>query len=509
MFTFFKKHSVLMSVVAIVIVVVAVIAGRQNAKKDLPIAQSDKKVVLVDARTFRTDSAKISADGTIEAVSQVELRSQISAPVTAVNVSIGDWVSAGDVLVTLQNSDLSAQLDQAKANLALAQAQYSNAGVAIGSANQSAIDKIQDAYIKVDDVIHTQVDQFFNNPTSNNPQLVFGTSNQQLVTTIQSDRSALETTLKVWKDSLSNLSLGMADADLDKALATVQKNLNSVSAFLDKVSEALNSIIISSQTISSGLPTWKIAVSSARAGVSGAIAGISGAEASLAGARSAVKNPNENQNGSVSVSTTQAQIMSAEASVNNLKVQLAKTIIYAPIGGRVGNISVKVGELVSPGEVIASVANTKSLEVRAYVSDSDYSKISYGSVATLDGGATGIVANIAPNIDSKTKKVEVRIVISGPITPNLVIGQNVRVQIIGKVSDASASGYLVPIQDVKIVPGEASVYTIDENSKIKKNPVILGEVKGDFVEIKSGLDDTMKIVSPVYELEEGDTAVAR
>ena len=61
---------------------------------------------------------------------------------------------------------------------------------------------------------------------------------------------------------------------------------------------------------------------------------------------------------------------------------------------------------------------------------------------------------------------------------------------------------------MKIIPGEASVYTLDENSKIKKNLVILGEVKGDFVEIKSGIESGMKIVSPVYELEEGDAVTA-
>jgi membrane fusion protein (multidrug efflux system)/multidrug efflux system membrane fusion protein len=188
---------------------------------------------------------------------------------------------------------------------------------------------------------------------------------------------------------------------------------------------------------------------------------------------------------------------------------LAKTIVSAPISGRVGSIPVKVGELVSPGQTVASVLNTQSLQVKAFVSNSDYSKISYGSEAVLDNGAKGIVTKVAPSIDPNTKKVEVRIVIDGSKTSGLVIGESVRVEIIGKVSAASLSAYLVPIQNVKIVPGEASVYTVDENSKIKKNPVILGDVKGDFVEVKSGINDNMQIVSPVYELEEGDTVVVR
>ena len=498
-----------MSIVAILVILIAVIAGRQAVKKVAETGQTNKKVTLVDVRTFRTDSTKISANGTIESSAQVELRGQISAPVTAVNVAIGDWVSAGQVLMTLQNSDINAQLDQAKANLALAEAQSANAGVAVDSAAKSAIDKIRDAYVKVDDTIHTQVDQFFSNPTSNNPQLVFITSNQQLTTNIQSDRMSLEAMIKTWKESITTLSTSTNEDDLNKALDLAQTNLNSTGKFLDEVSEALNSIIITSQTISSSLPSWKLSVSGTRTNINGALAGISAAEAALASAHSALKNPKETQNSDNSVSTTQAQIMSAQAVINNLKVQLAKTIISTPIAGRVGNISVKVGELVSPGQIIASVLNTQSLQLKAYISDSDYSKISYGSAAILENGATGIVTKVAPSIDQNTKKIEVRIAIDGSKSSGLVIGQNARVEIIGKTQSNSNAIYLVPIQNIKIVPGEASVYTVDANSKVKKNQVILGEVKGDFVEVKSGLDDNMQIVSPVYELEEGDTVVAK
>lgn len=54
------------------------------------------------------------------------------------------------------------------------------------------------------------------------------------------------------------------------------------------------------------------------------------------------------------------------------------------------------------------------------------------------------------------------------------------------------------------MPGAAYVFTVDDSSKIVKNPVILGKIQGDFVEITSGITSEMKIVSPVYELEEGN-----
>jgi hypothetical protein len=105
--------------------------------------------------------------------------------------------------------------------------------------------------------------------------------------------------------------------------------------------------------------------------------------------------------------------------------------------------------------------------------------------------------------------VEIGIRILNPSTSNLAVGQNVqaRIQADNPVTVAGTpSGYSLPIQDVKIIPGEAYVFTVDTNSKIVKNAVTLGATHGDFLEVISGLTD-MKIVSPVYELEEGQTVV--
>jgi len=509
MWSFFSKHSVMVSGVAIILLVVAIIAGRQAVKLAPIDAGSDKKVTLVDVSTFRTGGGVISANGTIESSAQADLRSQLSAPVTGVNVSIGDWVSTGQSLLTLQNSDLLAQLDQANANVALTKAQYSNAGVSVDSATQNALDKILDAYNKSDDAIRTQADQFFSNSASNNPQLSFSIPNQQLLTNIQFDRLSLEQTLLSWKAALSGLSTSTDDKSLDAAIALSKKNLESTSSFLDEASRALNIAVTTSPAIVAGLPNWKLAISAARSSVSGAIAALTGAESSLAGARAVVKNTDGTDSSVSSPSSAQAQILSAEAAVQSLKVQLAKTIIRAPFAGRVGNLPVKVGELVSPGEVVASVVNPQSLQVKVYVSESDYSKIKYGSAVTLDGGATGVVTNVAPSIDLVTKKVEIKIVINNQKGASLVIGQNVHVEIKGNAPAKGTITYLVPIQDIKIVQGGASVYTLDGESRVKNNPIVLGEVSGDFVSVISGLDDSMRIISPVYELEEGDKVIAQ
>jgi hypothetical protein len=111
-------------------------------------------------------------------------------------------------------------------------------------------------------------------------------------------------------------------------------------------------------------------------------------------------------------------------------------------------------------------------------------------------------------VDATTKKAEVVINITDPQRSNLVIGQNVTVSITPPSTSASADSispvtYILPIQDVKIIPGSAYVFTVDADSKIKKNDVTIGDIQGDYIRVMSGLTDDMNIVSPVYELDEG------
>jgi len=64
---------------------------------------------------FQAGNAFVSAIGTVESQSQVELRSELSTTVTAVKVNIGDTVKKGQLLVELDHTSLDAQLRQASA----------------------------------------------------------------------------------------------------------------------------------------------------------------------------------------------------------------------------------------------------------------------------------------------------------------------------------------------------------------------------------------------------------
>ncbi len=83
-------------------------------------------VNLVPVTVLRTPVIE-PAVGTIKAVHEASVASKLMAKVTEVNVQAGQEVKAGDILVRLDDQDLRAQLRQADAGVAVAQAAHDQA----------------------------------------------------------------------------------------------------------------------------------------------------------------------------------------------------------------------------------------------------------------------------------------------------------------------------------------------------------------------------------------------
>jgi multidrug efflux pump subunit AcrA (membrane-fusion protein) len=510
-FSFAKRHSFIVSVITLAVIIFGIIVGRAATQKAAVSNDTGpKKVTLANASTFREGSGSVSINGTVESHSQADLKSQTSAPISVIKVAIGDNVSPGQTILELQNADIRAQLDQAKASLQLAKGQQETGAISVDSAKVSAIEKIRDAYTKTYDVIYNQIDPILFNNNSNGGRLDSYISDYKLSSEIMEIDIDLKGDLKTWK----NLS-----DSLDPATST--QNITAVSDFskarLDKTTRLLNDISqvlgdlgkVSNATFVSQVTSWKTTVSTAATTVSGASAALTAADLSLSSGNTA-------QN-----STVLAQISAAQAGVNNLQAQLEKTIVKSPISGKISALPLRVGELASPGTLLATVVGGGGLQVKAFVSSDDLARIKVGMPVTLSGSVKGTVSNVAPSVSSSNKKAEVDIDVSNYQSSGLVVGQNISASIVAEEvtapntgsSNVSTAGspsiYRLPIQDVKIVPGDAYVLTVDADSKIKRHSVTLGKVEGDFVEVIAGMTDDMKIVTPVYELDEGQVVSAQ
>ena len=103
-------------------------------KEATPVQQPEQKpqqieMIADDLIPVQNGSSNIryAFTGTIRAVNQSSIQSQVSATATEVAAQIGQQVSKGQILVRLNNQDNAARLAQTRANLSTAQAQAQQA----------------------------------------------------------------------------------------------------------------------------------------------------------------------------------------------------------------------------------------------------------------------------------------------------------------------------------------------------------------------------------------------
>src|SRR5450631_3242574 len=115
----YRRRSSL-AVVALVVVGAGIGAGVTTllTSKSSSAAPTITTTTSVQTVSTGTITKTVSSSGTIEPASTANLNFGSSGKVTAVNVSVGQTVTAGQALATIDASSLSASLAQAQASLA-------------------------------------------------------------------------------------------------------------------------------------------------------------------------------------------------------------------------------------------------------------------------------------------------------------------------------------------------------------------------------------------------------
>ena len=82
-------------------------------------------------------------------------------------------------------------------------------------------------------------------------------------------------------------------------------------------------------------------------------------------------------------STLNAQLSTADVQVSQLKDQLSKCHVVAPISGSVLEKYVEQGEFVTTGKPLLKVADTENMYIRAYVTSAQLQTIKVGQKAKV------------------------------------------------------------------------------------------------------------------------------
>jgi len=207
-----------------------------------------------------------------------------------------------------------------------------------------------------------------------------------------------------------------------------------------------------------------------------------------------------------------ARARQARADVDNQRALLTKKTIRAPFDGKVALRQVELGQVLSPGTPIASLYSVDPIYVEFPLPQRALSELDIGMRvrATTDAYAkaswTGQLTLINTEVDATTRNVVLRATFPNK-DGRLLPGMFVKVDV---VSDAARPVLAIPATSVLFAPYGDSVFLIEEKTgddgkkalRARQQIVRLGEQRGDFVAVTSGLSEGQTIVSSgVFKLK--------
>lgn len=199
----------------------------------------------------------------------------------------------------------------------------------------------------------------------------------------------------------------------------------------------------------------------------------------------------------------QASLRIANKSAQNSKIlqqqaekALSDATLTADADGVVMELPFQVGESVLPSIPVV-VTKSGDLVVSVGVSIEDYGKISKDSAVMINGSVPGTISTISAYPDSQTRLYTVEITFD---STELAVGDTVDILI----STGSEPGYSVPVESVFQVDGLDYVFVVDENHRLVRQQVTLGEPTGSSVQVTGLAPDALIVASGVRQLREND-----
>ncbi len=202
----------------------------------------------------------------------------------------------------------------------------------------------------------------------------------------------------------------------------------------------------------------------------------------------------------------------ALAQANNIRTTIAKKTIRAPFGGRVGIRQVNLGQMLREGDAIVTLQSLDPIYVDFSLPQQELGRLHQGLLVRVSSDAIpgvtlpGRITAINPLVDADTRNVKLQATLENRgerLRPgmfvNVAVGLPTRQQVL-----------VIPATAVLYAPYGDSVFIIENDKEHKGGKVLrqqfvrLGEKRGDFVAVTSGVKAGEEIVSTgVFKLRNG------
>jgi HlyD family secretion protein len=478
----------------------------------------------------RTVTASITGSGNLEPQAQANVNFKVAGTLTAIDVHVGDHVSAGQTLATIDSSAEQNAVAQAQANLATAEANLQSVETPL---TQNQVTQLQDNVANAQQAYNDTVAQA-NLTNSQDASVVTADQNQlavdQQALNFNATYQAAVAKLATDKATLSAATTTFnADGCKSQTYVTYSTtclaDFNAVSAAQSAVNA--DQLTINTQAAQVNADTARLAADTAKQQTdkTNGQRSINQAAASLSSAQDQLKTQTESRPNQVA--SAQAQLQSAQAALQTAQQNLANTTLVAPMDGEVNSINGVVGETVGTGggttaeapgsqaplpsgtasSAFMVIGNVSAMEVVIPFAEADASKLAFNqdaqvtfdavpnltisghviavaSSATMSSGVVNYYATIVLNKTDKSLKQG--------MTANATV----------TVSKAT-NALVVPNLAITHTAGQAFV-TVYSGGQQVQTAIETGVVGDQFTEVTGGLNDGEQIVLPTVRAATGN-----
>jgi RND family efflux transporter MFP subunit len=268
--------------------------------------------------------------------------------------------------------------------------------------------------------------------------------------------------------------------------------------------------VVSGQRVARGAPLMQIDARRQQAAVSSQQAEVAAREAAVGFARQQAQRSSElfaagaiskqeQEQAATALQTAEANLKALQAQVQQQQVQLRYFTVAAPTAGIVGDVPVRVGNVVTPQTMLTTIDQNETLEVHIDVPVERGAQLKPGlpiRILSSDGSqelADTKVTFVSPHVDDQTQSVLVKGTVPNP-TGALRASQYVRARIIWKTSDA----LVVPVTAVLRINGQFFAFVAeDAGGKLiaKQRAIAVGPIAGQNYPILSGIKPGERVVT--------------
>lgn len=435
-----KTKIILVIIAAVIVAVVAAILAVRNKK---PVYEW----VAVKRGSI---SQKVSASGQTAPAKKINLQFEIQGRIKSILVEAGEKVKEGDILATLEDSELRSQVSEYQAAVAVAQAslekllagsspeeiavyetglesarttlkneQQDLADTQVQAQNDlleaydDGFDSASAAYTASDKALKTydtfRERYFYFNDTISSQLRLQSVSGQ---TELSAAKAAIDaasanlsgnnvvaalsqakTALNKIKDALALMRTDMEEVSYKTAVSSADRT--TINTERTTIDTAITDVTTARQKISSQELTNQTDINVAQAAVDTAKVSVQSGQDKLNQLKASPRQ--------VDIDLNQAQVAQARAALSRAQKQLVKTVLRAPISGVVTDIGQKAGQTVTIQDAVLSIMTENSLLVEIDISEVDIGKVKLSDKAEVsldafpDEKFAGKVIEISPS----------------------------------------------------------------------------------------------------------------